>query len=49
MHILVAVLIVTVLWVCPVMAEAGTPGTPRPGLPGTLRPETPSEQRPQQR
>ena len=35
MHMLVAVLIVSVLWVCPVMGEAGTPGTPKPGLPGT--------------
>jgi hypothetical protein len=41
MQMLVAVLIVSVLLVCPVMGEAGTPGTPRPGLPGTFRPETP--------
>jgi hypothetical protein len=41
MHMLVAVLIVSVLWVCPVMGEAGTPGTPKPGLPETFRPETP--------
>ena len=49
MQMLVAVLIVSVLLVCPVMGEAGTPGTPRPGLPGTFRPETPGEQHPQQR
>jgi hypothetical protein len=60
MHMLVAVLTVSVLLVCPVMGEAGTPGTPRPGLPGTFRPETPGlpgifkpetpgEQHPQQR
>jgi membrane-bound lytic murein transglycosylase B len=33
MHMLVAVLIVSVLWLCPMMAEAGTPGT------GEQRPE----------
>jgi hypothetical protein len=47
MHMLVAVLIVSVLGVCPVMGEAGTPETP--GLPGTFKPETPGEQHPQQR
>ena len=48
MYMVVAVLIVSLLWLCPAMGEAGTletPGTPAvPGAPGT-----PGGQRPPQR
>jgi peptidoglycan hydrolase-like protein with peptidoglycan-binding domain len=36
MHTLVAVLMCSLLWLCPVIGEAGTPGTP-----GEQRPEQP--------
>jgi hypothetical protein len=36
MYMVVAVLIVSLLWLCPAMGEAGTPGTP--GTPGEQLP-----------
>jgi peptidoglycan hydrolase-like protein with peptidoglycan-binding domain len=36
MHMLVAVFIVSVLWLCPMMSEAGTTGEQRPEQPQTL-------------
>jgi peptidoglycan hydrolase-like protein with peptidoglycan-binding domain len=36
MHLLVAVFIVSVLWLCPMMTEAGTTGEQRPEQPQTL-------------
>jgi peptidoglycan hydrolase-like protein with peptidoglycan-binding domain len=36
MHMLVAVFIVSVLWLCPMMSEAGTTGEQRPEQPQTF-------------
>jgi hypothetical protein len=47
MYMVVAVLIVSLLWLCPVMGEAGTPGPDTPAVPGA--PGTPGGQRPPQR